>query len=152
VDSFLWGFIIAAFNMAYIGKWIRRSGVITGAEWMVKRFGAGRQGDLARLAYTVYAVVTISAFLGTPRWAWASSARSLFPRARCWRRSSGGARRDVVHRRDRAPVCDAHHRRHGRICDLRGLRALTLVEFFQTIILSLGAIIVAWLGSPRSAR
>jgi len=62
--QFMWGFIIAGFYMAFMGKWIRRSGVITGAEWMVKRFGAGVQGDLARLSYTIYAILTISALLG----------------------------------------------------------------------------------------
>src|SRR5512140_2762103 len=62
--QFVWGFVIAAFNMAFMGKWIRRSGVITGPEGMVTRFGDGTQGNLARLSYTVYAIVTISAFLG----------------------------------------------------------------------------------------
>lgn len=60
----LWGFPITAFYLAYMGKWIRRSGVITGAEWMHTRFGHGRAGDFARLAYTLFAVLTISALLG----------------------------------------------------------------------------------------
>jgi Na+/proline symporter len=60
----LWGFPITAFYLAYMGKWIRRSGVLTGAEWMHTRFGDGRAGDLARLAYTLFAVLTIAALLG----------------------------------------------------------------------------------------
>lgn len=60
----LWGFPITAFYLAYMGKWIRRSGVLTGAEWMYTRFGRGREGDLARLAYTIFAVLTITALLG----------------------------------------------------------------------------------------
>jgi len=60
----LWGFPITAFYLAYMGKWIRRSGVLTGAEWMHTRFGTGRAGDLARLAYTLFAVLTIAALLG----------------------------------------------------------------------------------------
>ncbi|MBI4325451.1 MAG: sodium:solute symporter, partial [Chloroflexi bacterium] len=30
----LWGFPLTAFYLAFMGKWIRRSGVLTGAEWM----------------------------------------------------------------------------------------------------------------------
>ena len=29
------GFILPAFCLAFIGKWVRRSNVLTGAEWMV---------------------------------------------------------------------------------------------------------------------
>ncbi len=60
----LWGFPITAFYLAYMGKWIRRSNVMTGAEWMKTRFGSSKAGDLARLSYTLFAVLTISALLG----------------------------------------------------------------------------------------
>ncbi len=60
----LWGFPLTAFYLAFMGKWIRRSGVLTGAEWMHTRFGSGRAGDSARLAYTLFAIVTIAALLG----------------------------------------------------------------------------------------
>lgn len=60
----LWGFPITAFYLAYMGKWIRRSDVMTGAEWMMTRFGSGRAGDIARLSYTLFAVLTITALLG----------------------------------------------------------------------------------------
>lgn len=60
----LWGFPITAFYLAYMGKWIRRSGVMTGAEWMKTRFGPGKAGDIARLSYTLFAILTICALLG----------------------------------------------------------------------------------------
>jgi Na+/proline symporter len=60
----LWGFPITAFYLAFMGKWIRRSGVLTGAEWMYTRFGQGKAGDTARLAYTLFAILTITALLG----------------------------------------------------------------------------------------
>lgn len=60
----LWGFPITAFYLAYMGKWIRRSNVLTGAEWMYTRFGRGRAGDTARLSYTLFAILTITALLG----------------------------------------------------------------------------------------
>ena len=51
----LWGFPITAFYLAYMGKWIRRSDAMTGAEWMKTRFGTGKAGDIARLSYTLFA-------------------------------------------------------------------------------------------------
>lgn len=60
----LWGFPITAFYLAYMGKWIRRSDAMTGAEWMKTRFGSGKAGDIARLSYTLFAVLTICALLG----------------------------------------------------------------------------------------
>ena len=47
-----------------MGKWIRRSDAMTGAEWMKTRFGDGKAGDIARLSYTLFAILTISALLG----------------------------------------------------------------------------------------
>src|SRR6186713_1901550 len=60
----LWGFPITAFYLAYMGKWIRRSDAMTGAEWMKTRFGPGRSGDIARFSYTLFAILTITALLG----------------------------------------------------------------------------------------
>src|SRR5260370_8263146 len=60
----LWGFPITAFYLAFMGKWIRRSGVLTGAEWMYTRFGRARAGDTARLSYTLFAILTITPLLG----------------------------------------------------------------------------------------
>lgn len=60
----LWGFPITAFYLAYMGKWIRRSDAMTGAEWMKTRFGDSKAGDIARLSYTLFAILTISALLG----------------------------------------------------------------------------------------
>jgi len=53
----LWGFMMGAFLMSYTGKWVRRSKVITGAQWMSTRFGTGREGEAARGVMTFMAVV-----------------------------------------------------------------------------------------------
>jgi len=63
-NHWMWGFLMAAFFMSYMGKWVRRSGVMTGAEWMVTRFGNGPDGRIARIAYTLMAVVTLTGFIG----------------------------------------------------------------------------------------
>ncbi len=63
-NHWIWGFMMGAFFMSYMGKWIRRSNVMTGAEWMVTRFGTGREGVTARSAYALMAVVTMVGFVG----------------------------------------------------------------------------------------
>jgi Na+/proline symporter len=63
-NHWMWGFLMAAFFMSYMGKWVRRSGVMTGAEWMVTRFGSGQDGRLARISYTLMAVITLVGFTG----------------------------------------------------------------------------------------
>jgi len=62
-EQCIWGFFYAAFFMTFMGKWIRRSGVVTGAEWMKTRFGGGAAGESARGAYAFLAVVTTIAFI-----------------------------------------------------------------------------------------
>ncbi|MGF1572098.1 MAG: sodium:solute symporter [Sumerlaeia bacterium] len=42
--------LIMAVLLAYMGKWNRRSGVMTRAEWMIFRFGNGTGGKFARVA------------------------------------------------------------------------------------------------------
>lgn len=60
----MWGIMMGAFFMAYMGKWVRRSNVLTAAEWMVTRFGSNRGGVVARTAYALMAVITLSSFIG----------------------------------------------------------------------------------------
>ncbi len=60
----MWGFMMGAFFMSYMGKWVRRSRVITGAEWMITRFGSDRPGVTARTAYALMAVITQTSFIG----------------------------------------------------------------------------------------
>ena len=51
---------IAVF-LAFMGKWHRRSGVMTTAEWMLLRFGDGPQGRAARTTAAVtYLVITVA--------------------------------------------------------------------------------------------
>ena len=49
--------LIMAFLMIYMGKWNRRSGAMTLAEWMELRFGKGIQGKAARLVAAVSAII-----------------------------------------------------------------------------------------------
>ncbi len=60
----MWGFLMGAFFLSYMGKWVRRSGVMTAAEWMKTRFGDGPGGRLARTAYAIMAVLAQAGFIG----------------------------------------------------------------------------------------
>jgi SSS family solute:Na+ symporter len=55
--------LVLIFFMLWAGKWHRRSGVITGAEWMLFRFGRDRWAHFARLMSVVSQVVINLALL-----------------------------------------------------------------------------------------
>jgi len=52
-----WGWFIICFYMAFQAKWIRRSGVMTFAEWNETRFGKTRDAEAARVAAAVFLLV-----------------------------------------------------------------------------------------------
>jgi len=49
--------------MVYMGKWLRRSNVMTTAEWMRLRFGEGMEGKTARMLSAIANLVVTMAFL-----------------------------------------------------------------------------------------
>ena len=49
--------LVLAFMLAFTGKWHRRSGCMTGAEWMTYRFGAGRAAEGVRLLTALVNVI-----------------------------------------------------------------------------------------------
>jgi len=59
----LWPVFNQIFLMAYLSVWMRRSGVMTGAEWIRFRFGDSRGAQLAHLIVVVYAIVNVIGFL-----------------------------------------------------------------------------------------
>jgi SSS family solute:Na+ symporter len=78
-----WGWFMICFYMAFQAKWIRRSGVMTFAEWNEIRFGPGRDTEAARLAAAIFLLVLMicnlmfisvgtgkfaAEFLPLPRW------------------------------------------------------------------------------------
>ncbi|MEZ5428987.1 MAG: hypothetical protein R2747_22265 [Pyrinomonadaceae bacterium] len=123
----LWGFPITAFYLAYMGKWIRRSDAMTGAEWMKTRFGTGKAGDLARLSYTLFAILTISALLGYT--------------------AIGMGKFGAIFLPFPPTVCATLILLvTGIYVILGGLHGIVRVEIAQTIILSAGAILFAVVG------
>jgi Na+/proline symporter len=125
--QWIWGFVISVFFAAYMGRWIRRSGVMTGSEWMVFRFGDTPGGSAARLAYTIYAVLTVTAFL-----AFAAVGMGKFITVFVDVNPQLGATVVVA--------------LTGVYVILGGFQGMIIVEVLQTLILSTGALLVAWLG------
>jgi len=58
----LWPTFNQIFLMVYLSAWLRRSKVMTGAEWIQTRFGTGRGAQLSHLIVVIYAFVSIIGF------------------------------------------------------------------------------------------
>jgi SSS family solute:Na+ symporter len=124
VTNIYWGWFIICFYMAFQAKWIRRSGVMTFAEWNETRFGDTRDAEAARVAAAVFLLVLMifnlmfiavgtgkfaEEFLPFPRW---ESALLVF-----------------------AAV--------GVYVILGGFFGVILTDIFQTVLIALGAVVLA---------
>jgi Na+/proline symporter len=58
----LWPTFNQIFLMVYLSSWLRRSKVMTGAEWIQTRFGKGRGAQLSHMIVVLYAFVSIIGF------------------------------------------------------------------------------------------
>jgi len=60
---FLWPVFNQIFLMMFLSGWLRRSNVLTGAEWIQTRFGRGRGASLAHLSVVFFALVNVIGML-----------------------------------------------------------------------------------------
>jgi len=60
----MWGVAMPAFTLAYMAVWVRRSNVMTAAEWMVTRFGNDPGGRCARYAAAAMAILFTTGMVG----------------------------------------------------------------------------------------
>jgi Na+/proline symporter len=60
----LWPVWNQIFVMVFLAIWIRRSNAMTGADWIIKRFGDERGGRLAHMIVVVFAIVSVIGFIG----------------------------------------------------------------------------------------
>ena len=58
----LWPTFNQIFLMVYLSAWLRRSKVMTGAEWIQTRFGTGPGAQLSHLIVVIYAFLSIIGF------------------------------------------------------------------------------------------
>ncbi|MDC8830199.1 sodium:solute symporter family protein [Alteromonas gilva] len=61
--SWLWPSFNQIFLMMFLSVWLRRSGVMTGAEWIRLRFGESRGANLSHLIVVVFALLGVLGFL-----------------------------------------------------------------------------------------
>lgn len=59
----LWPVFNQIFLMAYLSVWLRRSNVLTGAEWIQTRFGRDKGAVLSHTIVVVYALIGVLGFL-----------------------------------------------------------------------------------------
>jgi SSS family solute:Na+ symporter len=55
----VWPTFNQIFLMVYVGMWLRRSNVLTGAEWIKTRFGRGRGANLAHISVVIFALINV---------------------------------------------------------------------------------------------
>jgi len=58
----LWPTFNQVLLMVYLSSWLRRSNVMTGAEWIQTRFGKGRGAQLSHIIVVIYAFFSIIGF------------------------------------------------------------------------------------------
>ncbi len=59
----MWPVFNQVFLMVYLSAWLRRSNVMTGAEWIKTRFGDGKASNLSHIIVVVFALVSVIGFL-----------------------------------------------------------------------------------------
>ena len=141
----MWGVYMAAFFMSYMGKWVRRSNVMTAAEWMETRFGKDNGGQLARSTYALMAVLTLASFIGYAYQGigkFASVYISLEPLASII--SSPEISHFILnHQADILAISIISITTLYVI--IGGLYSVIVTDVFQTLILTLGSIFIAYL-------
>lgn len=60
---FLWPVFNQIFLMMFLSAWLRRSNVLTGAEWMQTRFGRGTGASLAHISVVFFALINVVGML-----------------------------------------------------------------------------------------
>lgn len=59
----LWPVFNQIFLMVFISAWLRRSGVMTGAEWITFRFGESRGAQLSHIVIVAFALLVVLGYL-----------------------------------------------------------------------------------------
>ena len=118
-----WGWLIICFYMAFQAKYIRRSGVMTFAEWNVTRFGDNRQAEYARLAAAIFLLVLMTFNLIFMAVGTGKFAAEFLPLAR-WQ--AGLIIFGVV----------------GVYVTLGGMFGVILTDIFHTVLIAIGVVIL----------
>jgi Na+/proline symporter len=60
---FMWPMFLHIFYMVYLAAWVRRSNVMTGAEWLKTRFNSDHGSECAHVSIVIWALISVVAFL-----------------------------------------------------------------------------------------
>ena len=123
-EHWLWAFPFAGFTMAYKAKWAYRSGVLTGMEWLVFRYGTGTQGRWARFTAVFITLLTMTFMLGYAGIGVGKFLEEFFPF-------------------ERNTMIVALFGFTGIYVILGGFFSVVWSDFFQTILLTIAAIYIA---------
>jgi Na+/proline symporter len=59
----VWPMFNQIFLMVYLSIWLRRTNVMTGAEWIICRFGKGKGANLAHISVVLFALISMIGFI-----------------------------------------------------------------------------------------
>ena len=126
-----WGWLIICFYMAFQAKYIRRSGVMTFAEWNVTRFGNTRDTEHARIAAATFLLILMIFNLMFMAVGTGKFAEEFLPFSR-W--LSALIVFGVV----------------GIYVTLGGFKGVIVTDVFQTMLIAVGAIVLAVMAMQSS--
>jgi len=139
----MWGFLMGAFFLSYMGKWVRRSNVMTAAEWMKTRFGSDAGGRFARTAYALMAVLTLASFVGYAYQGIGKFASVYIPLESLGQYSSNPWLRHIFTAHEPACLAVLIIGLTTLYVVLGGLYSVVVTDVIQTIILTMGSIVIA---------
>ncbi|MBN1854241.1 MAG: hypothetical protein JW829_16045 [Pirellulales bacterium] len=133
ITHVFWGWFIISFYMAFQAKYIRRSGVMTFAEWNETRFGTTRDAEAARIAAAAFLLVLMVCNLMYMAVGTGKFVEEFLPLER-WQSSLIVF--GVV----------------GIYVTLGGIVGVILTDIFQTILIALGAVVLTVLAFQTDIR
>lgn len=139
----MWGFLMGAFFLGYMGKWVRRSNVMTAAEWMKTRFGTDSGGKLARTAYALMAVMTLACFVGYAYQGIGKFASVYVPLESLGQYTSSPWLRHILTEHESDVLAVTIIGITTLYVVLGGLYSVVVTDVIQTIILTMGSIFIA---------
>ncbi len=145
----MWGVLMGAFFLGYMGKWVRRSNVMTAAEWMKTRFGSDTGGRLARTAYALMAVLTLACFVGYAYQGIGKFASVYISLEALAQYTSIPWIQHIVTQHEPDILAVAIIGITTLYVVLGGLYSVVVTDVIQTIILTLGSIFIAYIAWSR---
>lgn len=139
----MWGFLLGAFFLAYMGKWVRRSNVMTAAEWMKTRFGEGSPGKAARLTYAFMAVLTQASFIGYAYQGIGKFASVYIPLEKLAEMTSSPALQHLFTAHEADVLATAVISLTTLYVIVGGLYSVVVTDVIQTVVLTVGAVFIA---------